>query len=172
MFQRNQESVYFNAASSTSYTHDFQVDFILNITRGCYRHLEPHKTDLVDLYVFEKASSMNAFMINESAAVGVNTSSFDELFFAVHDAYRGTSRILFCLEKMKKLPKLVQVGGIRHEVGHLVLHGSLLYYRLPLPTILIDSLNHLQGSRTYALNLLYLISIAVMKDEKNAERIR
>ena len=138
-----------------------EANYILEIVEQCYGRLEPHEVALVDLYFFEKSSSMDAFMTKESKEVGVVSASFDELFFAMHDAYRGTSRIILCLERMKKLPKLVQVGGIRHEVGHSVLHGSLLYYLLPLPPALSDLVNRFNASPEYAINLLYLISIAV-----------
>jgi hypothetical protein len=138
-----------------------EIDYILEVVEECYDRLEPHEVDLVDLYVFEKSSSMDAFVAKESKEVGVVSSPFDELFFAMHDAYRGTSRIVVCLERMKKLPRLVQMGGIRHEVGHSVLHGSLLHYLLPLPPALLDLVNRFNIPREYATNLLYLISIAV-----------
>jgi hypothetical protein len=83
-----------------------EIDYILEIMRECYDRLKPHEVALVDLYVFEQASSMDAFIAKESKEVGVVSTSFDELFFALHDAYRGTSRIILCIEKMKKLPKL------------------------------------------------------------------
>lgn len=138
-----------------------EIDYILAVVEECYGRLEPHEVELVDLYVFEKSSSMDAFMAKESEGVGVVSASFSELFFAMHDAFRGTSRIILCLERMKKLPKLVQDGGIRHEVGHSVLHGSLLYYLLPLPPALSDIVDRFNISREYAINLLYLISISV-----------
>jgi hypothetical protein len=138
-----------------------QIDYILGIMRECYGRLEPHETTLLDIYFFEKSSSMDAFMAKESKEVGVVSASFDDLFFAMHDAYRGTSRIIICLERMKNLPKLVQVGGIRHEVGHSVLHGSLLHYLFPLPRALSDLVSRFNISKEYAINLLYLVSIAV-----------
>ena len=138
-----------------------ELDHILDVVEECYHRLEPHEVDLVDLYVFKRSSSMDAIVAKESKEVGVVSSPFDGLFFAMHDAYRGTSRIIICLERLKKLPRLVQMGGIRHEVGHSVLHGSLLYYLLPLPPALIDLVARFNVPREYATNLLYLISIAV-----------
>ncbi len=140
---------------------DQQIDHILQIVEECYSRLEPHDVALVDLYVFEQSSSMDAFMTKESMKVGVVSSSFNELFFAMHDAYRGTSRIILCLERMKKLPTLVQAGGIRHEVGHSVLHGSLVYYLLPLPPALLSLIRSFNNSRELATDLFYLMSIAV-----------
>mgnify|MGYP001081143715 CR=1 FL=1 len=138
-----------------------EVDDIIEIVKECYSRLQPHEVALVDLYFFEKSSSMNVFMAKELREVGVVSASFDELFFAMHDAYRGTSRITLCLERLKKLAKPVQVGGIRHEVAHSVLHGNLLYYVFPLPPALLSFVDRLKFSREYATNLLYLISIAV-----------
>ena len=140
---------------------DNEVGRIIEAIEECYGRLAPHDIALVDLYFFERSSSMEAFLAKESSEVGVVSSSFDELFFAMHDAWRGTSRIILCFERMMKLPKLVQVGGIRHEVGHSVLHGSLRYYLLPLPTALLDLANRFNLSLEYATNLLYLVSIAV-----------
>jgi hypothetical protein len=138
-----------------------EISHILKIVQECYGRLKPHKVDLVDLCIFERSSSMSGFMAKESKEVGVASASFSELFFAIHDAFRGTSRITLCLEKMKKLPKLVQDAGIRHEVGHSVLHGSLIYYVIPLPPSLSDLVHRFNVSREYATNLLYLISISV-----------
>ena len=138
-----------------------EIDHIVGVMEECYGRLAPHEVALVDLYVFERSSSVNAFTAKEYEEVGVVSASFDELFFAMHDAWRGTSRIILCLERMKKLPKLVQVGGIRHEVGHSVLHGNLRYYLLSLPPALLDLADRFDVSLQYATNLLYLISIAV-----------
>jgi hypothetical protein len=140
---------------------DEEADYIIKVMKECYSRLEPHEVALVDLYIFKHSSSMEAFTVKESKEVGVGSSSFDEQFFAMHDAYRGISRIILCLERMEKLPKLVQVGGIRHEVGHSVLHGSPNYYLLPLPLPLLDFIGRFNVSRQFATNLFYLISIAV-----------
>lgn len=138
-----------------------EIGYALGIAEECYDRLKPHEVALVDFCFFEKASSMDAFMAKESREVGVISASFDELFFAMHEAYRGTSRIILCLERLKKLPELVQVGGIRHEVGHSVLHGTLLYYLLPLSPALLELVRSFYISQESAANLLYLISVAV-----------
>jgi len=140
---------------------DEEIACVLKVIDKTYERLEPHEVALLDLFVFEKSSAVDAFMVKETKNVGVISSSFGESFFAMHDAYRGTPRIILCLERMKNLPRLVQMGGIRHEVGHSVLHGSLLYYLLPLPPALSEVVNRFRISREYAVNLLYLISIAV-----------
>jgi len=129
--------------------------------KECYGRLAPHEVSLVDLYVFERSSSVEAFLAKEFAEVGVVSVPIDELFFAMHDAWRGTSRITLCLERMKRLPRLVKMGGIRHEVGHSVLHGSLRYYLLSFPPALLKLADRFNLSFEYAASLLYLISIAV-----------
>lgn len=140
---------------------DEEIAYVLKVIDETYERLKPHEVALLDLHVFEKSSAVDAFMAKETKNVGVISSSFGESFFAMHDAYRGTPRIILCLERMKNLPRLVQLGGIRHEVGHSVLHGTLLYYLLPLPRALYEIVNRFGISREYAVNLLYLISIAV-----------
>jgi len=129
--------------------------------RECYNRLAPHEVDVLDLYIFERSSTVEAFLAEESKRVGVASSSFDELFFSTHDAWRGFSRIIICQERMKKLPTLAQKGGIRHEVGHSVLHGSPLYYIFAIPTALLDLAKRFRLSRRYVTNMFYLMSIAV-----------
>ncbi len=137
------------------------TDYIQATMQECYLRLKPHEVSLVDLYIFEKSSSLDAFIERESKEVGIASASFSEQFFAMHDAYRGISRIIICIERMKNLPELVQEGGIRHEVGHSVLHGSLLYYLLPFPQSLSELVMRQKISQQYASDLLYLTSIAV-----------
>ncbi|MEM2936078.1 MAG: hypothetical protein QW231_02755 [Candidatus Bathyarchaeia archaeon] len=140
---------------------DEEVDGIVKVMEECYHRLTPHNVTLVDLYVFDRSSSLEAFLAKESSEVGVASAPFDELFFAMHDAWRGTPRITICFERMRGLPKLVQMGGIHHEVGHSVLHGGLSYYFLSFPPGLLALVKRLDFSMDYATNLLYLISIAV-----------
>lgn len=138
-----------------------KIDRTVAVMKECYSRLSPHEVALVNLYVFERSSSTEAFLAKEFKEVGVVSAPFNELFFAMHDAWRGTPRIVLCLERMRKLPRLVQTGGIQHEVGHTVRHGSLHYYLLPLPPVLLDISERFNLSLEYAANLLYLISIAV-----------
>jgi len=140
---------------------DEAVNSLIKIMEECYHRLAPHDVTLVDLYIFERSSSLEAFLAKESSEVGVASAPFDELFFAMHDAWRGTPRITLCFERMRGLPKLVQVGGIRHEVGHSVLHGSLGYYFMSLPPGLLGLVDRFGLSLEYGMNLLYLVSIAV-----------
>jgi len=140
---------------------DEEIGRVIEVMEECYGRLAPHDVTIVDLYVFERSSSVDAFLAKESAEVGVVSAPFDELFFAMHDAWRGTSRIILCLERMKRLPRLVRMGGIRHEVGHSVLHGSLRYYSLSFPPLLLELATQFNLSIEYLASLLYLISIAV-----------
>lgn len=140
---------------------DETINSVIETMEECYSRLAPHEVSLVDLYVFERSSSVEAFLAKECREVGVASASFDELFFAMHDAWRGTPRIILCFERMKRLPGLVKIGGIRHEVGHSVLHGSLRYYLLSFPQSLLELADRFNLSFEYVANVLYLISIAV-----------
>lgn len=140
---------------------DEEKDCVIKIMKECYERLKPHNVELVDLYLFERSSTVEAFLSKEYAEVGVTSAHFGELFFAIHDAWRGTPRITLCFERMRKLPKLVWMGGIRHEAGHSVLHGGLQYYLRSLPPALRELVDGFDLTLEYATNLLYLMSIAV-----------
>lgn len=140
---------------------DEEIERVIEIMQECYSRLSLHDVSLVDLYLFERSSSVEAFFAKECRKVGVASTPFDELFFAMHDAWRGIPRITLCLEKMEKLPKLVKMGGICHEVGHSILHGNLRYYVLSFPPALLEIADRFKLSFEYVTNLLYLISIAV-----------
>ncbi|MEM2394482.1 MAG: hypothetical protein QXG11_06650 [Candidatus Bathyarchaeia archaeon] len=138
-----------------------EVAAIVGIMEECYGRLMPHEVSLVDLYVFERSSSAEAFIAKERSALNILTAPFDELFFARHDAWRGTPRIVLCLEKLVGLPELVRAGGIRHEVGHTILHGNLQSYILPFPPSLLETAKRFSLPTEYSRNILYLVSVAV-----------
>jgi hypothetical protein len=140
---------------------DEEVARVTETMQECYSRLAPHEVSFVDLYLFERSSSVEAFFAKECREVGVASTSFDELFFAIHDAWRGTPRITLCLERMEKLPRLVKMGGIHHEVGHSILHGNLRYYILSFPPALLKIAEQFNLSFEYMANLLYLVSMAV-----------
>jgi len=131
------------------------------VLRECYRRLEPHNVELLDLLVFENATQMNSFYASEKETSGVTSETLSERFFAVHDAWRGTPRIGICLEAMAQLPRLIQIGSLRHEVGHSVLHGSLEYYVFSITPPLLQATRRLRLGNDYSFTILYLISVAV-----------
>lgn len=130
------------------------LDAIVKLMEECYNRLKPHNVSLVDLYIFERASLAEAFLLKERERIGVKTSRFDEFFFAMHDAWRGIPRIILCLDRLRELPELVMVGGIRHEVGHTILHGSIEYYFLAFPKPLLELMRLFNLLERYAMDLL------------------
>ena len=134
---------------------------ILSVIQECYERLRPHGVQILDLLLFSAPSNMSVFYSRERGAVGVVSEDFGESFTAIHDAWRGTSRIGVCMSKMNGLPPLVQIGTLRHEVGHSVLHGSMEYYVFPINAPLTEAAERLRLSKEYSFDLLYLISIAV-----------
>jgi len=137
------------------------VDSIFSIMEGCYNRLEPHGLSLVDLYLFERSSALEAFLSKEHAKMGVTSSRFDEDFYARHDAWTGIPRISISVERIKSLPELTKAGILRHEVGHSILHGSPEYYIFPIPHLLLEASERFDLPVQYLNDLLYLISIAV-----------
>ncbi|MEM1673539.1 MAG: hypothetical protein QXF23_01070 [Candidatus Bathyarchaeia archaeon] len=141
---------------------DEELSQIINIIEECYARLMPHEVSLIDLYIFESFSLAEPFTMKEYASLGVSATPYlEENFFAMHDAWRGIPRITLFLDRLRVLPEVVKVGGIRHEVGHTVLHGSLEYYLLALPAPLIRAIEEFNLPLEYAKNILYLVSIAV-----------
>jgi hypothetical protein len=138
-----------------------KVKDILMVIEKCYNSLKPHEVEILDLLLFTDSSAMRSFYSRERLTVGVASEGFEDRFIAMHDAWKGTPRIAVCVEEMAKLPKLVQVGALRHEVGHSVLHGSMEYYIFPVTEPLMEASRRLGLSGDYSFNLLYLVSIAV-----------
>ena len=134
---------------------------ILGIIQECYERLEPHGVEILDLLLFSDPSSMDSYYSRERSALRVASEDLGESFIAMHDAWRGTSRIGVCMSRMRELPRLVQVGSLRHEVGHSVLHGSMEYYVFPISAPLMQAAKRLGLSKEHSFNFLYLISIAV-----------
>lgn len=137
------------------------VNNVLSVIQECYERLRPHGVQILDLLLFSAPSTMSAFYSRERVAVGVVSEDVGESFIAMHDAWRGTSRIGVCMSKLNDLPLPVQIGTLRHEVGHSVLHGSMEYYVFPIEAPLMEAAERLRLSKEYLFNLLYLISIAV-----------
>ena len=133
----------------------------MEILNDCYNRLGAHTVEIVEVYIFEKSSSMNAFMNEEKRKLGIETSAFDESFLAVHDAWHGTPRIMVAYDKMLHVPKLVRIGVLRHEVAHTALHGSLQYYSFFTPMFLLELERNRVMSRQVTRDLVYLASIAV-----------
>jgi len=137
------------------------VDSIFSVMEECYNRLEPHGLSLVDLYLFERSSSLEAFVSQEYTRLGVASSRFDEDFYARHDAWRGIPRISISIERIQSLAELTRTGILRHEVGHSILHGSPEYYIFPIPHLLLEASERFDLPSQYLNDLLYLISIAV-----------
>jgi hypothetical protein len=142
-------------------TPEQTVQSTLSIIEKCYEALRPHEVEILDLLLFSDQSSMHSFYMRERSDLHVVSEDLGDRFIAMHDAWRGTSRIGVCMNRMKELPPLVQLGTLRHEVGHSVLHGSMEYYLFPISAPLIEAAKRLALSKEYSFTLLYLISIAV-----------
>jgi hypothetical protein len=97
---------------------------VLGIMDDCYNRTNAEAVKIVDLYLFDKSSAMNAFLVEEKRKLGIAMSAFEASFFAVHDAWRGTPRIMVAYDRMLTLPELVRVGSLQHEVAHTILHGK------------------------------------------------
>jgi len=137
------------------------VEKVLEILNDCYNRLGTYAVEIIEVYVFEKSSSLSAFMNEEKRKLGIETSAFEESFLAVHDAWLGTPRIMVAYDKMLRVPELVRIGVLRHEVAHTALHGSLEYYSFSTPMFLLELERNGVVPRQVIGDLVYLASIAV-----------
>ena len=136
------------------------ADEVLDVLRDCYDRINGDAVKIVDLYLFEKSSTMNALVNEEKRKLGIKTSAFEESYYALHDAWHGTPRIMVAHDKISALPELVRMGSLRHEAAHTVLHGSLEFYSFPLSVSLIRLEEEGVVSRQMARDLLHLVSVA------------
>jgi hypothetical protein len=134
---------------------------VLEIFRNFYNRIAVGAVELMDLYLFEKASLMNAFIDQEKRNLGIATSSFETRFLAVHDAWHGTPRIMVACDTVFYLPELVRLGCIHHEAAHTVLHGSLEYYMFSTPIFPASLKEKIVVLRQVLGDVLYLVSVAV-----------
>jgi hypothetical protein len=137
------------------------VETVLDVLNECYDRLGAHDLEIVDIYIFDRSSSMSAFVNEEKRKLGVETSAFEENYLAVHDAWHGTPRIMVAYDKFSEVPKLVGIGALHHEAAHTVLHGYLEYYSFAIPVLLLELERDNVISRQTMKDLVYLASVAV-----------
>jgi len=146
------------------------VASVLETIKDCYDRVGALNVEIVDICLFDKASAMDAFLSEEKRSLGIATSDCEASFFATHDAWRGTPRIMVSCDRMSALPEMVRLGSIHHEVAHTILHGSLEYYSFSLPEPLLRLEREGAFSRQVTRDLLYLASVAV-KDYEVTRRL-
>jgi len=137
-----------------------EKEFIIRTINSTLERVRDQRTELIDVYLFESSHSMNAFLIEESRILGVLTHPIDS-FIASHDAWRGIPRIMICIERLRPLSERVKRGVIEHEIGHALLHGSLTYYLLSIPSDYLAVEEKFEVISDFAINSFYLVSIAV-----------
>jgi len=142
------------------YVEDRFADEVLEVLRDCYDRINGDAVKIVDLYLFDKSSTMNALLNEEKRKLGIKTSAFEESYYALHDAWHGTPRIMVAHDKISALPELVRMGSLRHEAAHTILHGSLEFYSFPLSASLTRLEEEGVVSRQMARDLLHLVSVA------------
>lgn len=92
-------------------------------------------------------------------------TSEEEQFFATHDALEGKPRIRVYLDKLLELPKLVGLAGVRRQVVHSILHGSLRFYMMKFPDVLKRAIHQYRLSYDFGNSLLYSVGMAAKEYE-------
>jgi len=134
---------------------------VLRVMRESHGKILLQKPEMVDLYFFQKTSALSAFLERERIEHRVSAASEEESFLALHDAWTGIPRIMVSEEKLRKVPEIVAIGGINHEVGHSILHGSPEYYAFPMPKEYREVSEKYGLAQSVMNNILTLTAIAV-----------
>lgn len=121
------------------------LDELSSLINESYTILGEPMGGSVDLEVFEKAE--------------------EEQFFATHDALEGKPRIRVYVNELLALPKLVGSAGIRRQVVHSILHGSLRFYLIKFPDVLKKALHQYGLSYDFGNSLLYSIGMSAKEYE-------
>lgn len=136
------------------------MNSILEIMDECYDRFNSD-LPIVDLVIFETQSSMEGFRRSEQEKLGVSSLYLGGKFLATHEAWTGIPKILVCSERLQRVPEKVFEGAMRHEVAHSILHGSPLYYFIPIPEAYRELRRDLGLSKRVVSTLTYFTSIAV-----------
>lgn len=112
-------------------TEDIVGEIRSNLDK-CYPRLSQWLPERVEVHLFETPVQLATFLASEKAELGIGTFG-DEAFICSHDAWRGSPRLLICIEKLFALSAMARLGALRHEAAHTVLHGTLAYYVFRIP---------------------------------------
>lgn len=137
--------------------HDEDIDAILYIIKSTLSKIK-NNVAMLEIHFFETERDLKFFHIKEAEEIGVKSL---DIYFAMYDAWRGFPRISICIEKTRSLPMNVFIGGIRHEVGHAILHGSIRYYIISIPNSLMTTLEDANLSIDAGYEILSKISVAI-----------
>ncbi len=142
------------------YVTQDELQKIRSTLEECYPHLGRWLPEKVDIQIFDTSTQLAIFLDSEKMELGIGTSG-DEAFICTHDAWRGFPRLLICLERLSALPLLAQLGTLRHEAAHTVLHGALAYYVFRLSPEIIELAQAKEITQPLLQQVLYYCAIAV-----------
>jgi len=130
--------------------------------------------NILDIYFFEDRSSMAAYLNKEKMELGFPPTWEAEDFYATHDAWLGTPRIMISAEAWNSMDRRAFIGCIRHEIAHAILHGDVFHYVFAVPKLL-KQLGQLSSKITYLLAIAvkdyevteFLIKMGFIEDQKH-----
>ncbi len=137
-----------------------EVREIRSTLEECYVRLNRELPERVEVHLLDTPTRLATFLEGEKAELGIKTSG-DEAFICSHDAWRGFSRLLICMERLSALSPAARLGALRHEVAHTVLHGALAYYIFKLPRDCLELARVKDVDMSVLQQVLYHCAIAV-----------
>ncbi len=101
------------------YVTQDELQKIRSTLEECYPQLGRWLPEKVEVRVFDTSTQLAIFLESEKTELGIETSG-DEAFICSHDAWRGFSRLLICIERLSVLPLLAQLGTLRQVLLELL----------------------------------------------------
>lgn len=95
-----------------------------------------------------------------SVTLNIYESGPAQQFFATHDALEGKPRICIYMDRLNGLPPDVGIAGIRRQVVHSIIHGSLKYYLIKFPVDIRNILDQHAIPYDFGNSLLYSIAMS------------
>jgi hypothetical protein len=139
-----------------------ELQEIRDILEECYSRLGKGRKipEKVEVRLFETSEKLLELFKQEKTELGISTSG-DEAFICSHDAWRGSSRLSVCLERLNALSATARQGVLRHEVAHSVLHGGPEYYTVRIPEDCVELARTRGIDLALLQQVLYYSAIAV-----------
>ena len=124
-----------------------------------YERLAPPPRLPLEVRLVDTRERMAALGAADKVRYGITTTG-DEGFACVHDAFEDRPRITICVEAFER-PGGFPVAALRHEVGHAALHGRRAFYEVRLDAELRRAAALRELNDAGLLQLLFFVSVGV-----------
>ena len=136
----------------------------MNIAIKCYGDVSEASATEISNIVTESYPKLGEPM-GGSMSIEVFEKGEEQNFFCTHDALEGHPRVRIFLDRYLQIPRLVGLAGIRRQIVHSIIHGSLKYYLVKFPEALKSTIKDYEMSYEFGTSVLYSISMTAKEYE-------